>query len=50
MAQQGGNDVKGLKDFYPRNGSSHGQDLASTVLFVPNSLNRGLSECRCKGY
>ena len=34
--EQGGNNLKGFKNFHPENGSSEGQNLVVTDLFVPN--------------
>ena len=36
-----GNKLNGLKDVCLKNGSNQGQDLALTVLFLPNSLETG---------
>ena len=36
-----GNSLKGFEDFPLENGSSQGQNLALTVLSVPNSLDSG---------
>jgi len=41
--ERGRNDeLKGFKDCHLKNGPSQGQDLALTVLFVPDSLDSGL--------
>ena len=36
-----GDNLKGFKGFHLKNGSSQGQDLALTVLYVPCSLDSG---------
>jgi len=41
-AERGGNTLKGFKGFRTENGSSRGQNLAMTGLFVPSSLDSGL--------
>ena len=41
VAEREGNKLKKIKHFHLENGSSQGQNLAVTVLFVPNSLNSG---------
>jgi len=38
-AEREGNNLKGFKDFCLKNGSSQDQNLALTLLFVPNSLD-----------
>jgi len=40
-AQRGGNTLNGFTDFRTENGSSQGQKLALTGLFVPSSLDSG---------
>ena len=42
-AERGGNDLKGCEDFRIENGSRRGLNLALTVLFVPSSLDSGVS-------
>ena len=39
--EPGGNILPGFKDFRTKNGSSQGQNLALTVLLVPNSFDSG---------
>jgi len=39
--ERGGNNVNGFKDCRTENGSSQGQNLALTGLFVPSSLDSG---------
>jgi len=49
-AAQEGNTLRGFKDFCLNDGSSQGQNLAVTVLYVPNSFDigfRGASTRRC---
>ena len=38
---EGANNLTGLKDFCLKNGSSQGQNLALTVIFVPNLFDSG---------
>ena len=38
--ERGGNNLNGFKNFRTENGSSQGQNLALTGLFVPSSLGR----------
>jgi len=45
-AEREGNILKYFKDVCLENGSSQGQNLAFTVLFVPNSLKSGLPKLR----
>ena len=40
-AEQGGNDLKGFKDFRTENGPSRGHNLALTGLFGRSSLDSG---------
>jgi len=42
-AERGGNNLNAFEDFCTENGSSQGQNLASTGLFVPSSLDSGLT-------
>ena len=41
-AERGGNDLNGCQDFRTENGSSQGQNLALTVLYVPSSFDSGM--------
>ena len=43
--ERGRNNQNGLKDSRTENGSSRGQNLALTGLFVPNSLDCGIAMC-----
>jgi len=45
-AERDGNNFEDFKDFYPKNGSSQAQNLAVTVFFVPDSLDRGSRAAR----
>jgi len=39
--ERGGNNLNGFEDFRTENGSSQGQNLALTGLFVPSSIDSG---------
>ena len=41
-AEQRGNNLEGFTDFYLKNDSSQGHNLALAVLFVPSSLESGM--------
>jgi len=39
--ERNGNNLKGMKDFYLKNGSRQGQNLVLAILCVPNFLDSG---------